>query len=125
MVSDVRYARMRLRLASFRRLVTLALPCWLLGGPLASTLQSVAVCPHHDAMPSPMGHGAGTQAPCWCPDMSGAAAVELPTLPAATPEPTGPTISLPVVAIALPLQSLPLPESPSFPPTPPPPNAGT
>jgi hypothetical protein len=114
---------MRLRVHSFRRLVPLALPCWLLGGPLAATLQSVAACPHHDTMPSTMGHGAGTQAPCWCPNMSGAAAVEVPTLPAVTPEPSGPILNLPVIAVLLPLQSLTLPESPSFPPTPPPPNA--
>jgi hypothetical protein len=114
---------MQLRLRSFRRLIPLALPCWLLGGPLASTLQSVAACPHHDTMPSSMGHGAGTQAPCWCSNMSGAAAVEVPTLLAATLEPTGPAIGLPIVTVELPLKSLALPESPSFPPTPPPPNA--
>src|SRR5262245_14794691 len=66
---------MRLHVRSFRRLVTLALPCWLVGGPLAGTLQSVAACPHHDTMPSPMEHDAGSRAPCWCPNMSGAALV--------------------------------------------------
>ncbi len=114
---------MRLRLRSFRRLVPLALPCWLLGGPLASTLQSVAVCPHHEAMPPSMGHGAGTQAPCWCAGMSGAAVIKVPTLPATAPTSSGPISSLPVIAVDLPLQSLALPDSPSFPPTPPPPNA--
>jgi len=114
---------MRLRLRSFRRLVPLALPCWLLGGPLASTLQSVAACPHHDTMPSSMVHGAGTQAPCWCPDMSGAAAVELPTLPAATPGQTVLGIPDPSVTAVSHPQSVALPASPSFAPTPPPPNA--
>ncbi|HET9707444.1 MAG TPA: hypothetical protein VFP39_03980 [Gemmatimonadales bacterium] len=114
---------MRLRLRAFRRLVTLALPGWLLGGPLASTLQSMAACPHHDAMPASMDHGAGTQAPCWCAGMSGATAVEVPTLPAATPESTGPILSLSIVFVSLQRQSPMLPESPSFPPTPPPPNA--
>ncbi len=117
------YSPMRFRLRSFRRLVPLALPCWLLGGPLATTLHSVAACPHHDAMPSSMDHGSGTKAPCWCADMSGAAALEVPTLSAAEPESAAPITSHPVVAVALPLQSLALPDSPSFPPAPPPPNA--
>ena len=116
---------MRLHVRSFRRLVTLALPCWLVGGPLAGTLQSVAACPHHDTMPSPMEHDAGSTAPCWCPNMSGAALAAVPTLPAANPEPTGPTTGLLIIAVDPQLQSLAVPDSPSFPPTPPPPNART
>ena len=124
-VRDVHYAEMRLRLRAFRRLVPLALPCWLLGGPFAATLQSVAACPHHDAMPSSMDHGAGSRAPCWCAGMSGAVTIEVPTLPAASLESGTLITGVAAVAIVLDLQSLTPPESPSFPPTPPPPNAGT
>ena len=109
---------MPMRLRSFRRLVTLALPCWLLGGPLASTLQSVAACPHQGAMH----HDTGSQAPCWCSDMSGVAAIETPNIPAALPEPAE---RLDVVlwfqTLSAPRSRL-VPSSPAFPPTPPPPN---
>lgn len=113
---------MPLRLRSFRRLVVFALPCWLLGGPLATTLQSIAACPHHDMMPSSMQHGSGSQAPCWCPDMSGAAAAELPTVAPATLEHiTALTPLRAVTAVPRP-SAVSLPPSPSFAPTPPPPN---
>ena len=113
---------MRLRIRSFRRLVTLALPCWLLGGPLAATLQSVAVCPHHDAMPSSMHQGAGSTAPCWCPNMAGSATAQVPTLPAA-PEHAASGFTVPTVTEIIRPQAVTLPSSPSFAPSPPPPNA--
>jgi hypothetical protein len=113
---------MRLRLRTFRRLVVVALPCWMLGGPLAATLQSVAACPH-DAMPSSMHHGQGSEAPCWCPDMAGAGAIELPTLPASTTEPAVTITAAAAVTRVTRPESIALPPSPSFAPTPPPPNS--
>ena len=113
---------MRLRIRSFRRLVILALPCWLVGGPLAATLQGLASCPHDQAMRGPMHHNGGSEAPCWCPDMGGPGAVELPTVPAASPEPATMLATAPIWTEAAAVGSIPLPTSPSFAPTPPPPN---
>ena len=51
--------------------------------------------------------------------------VAVSTLPAATPESTGPITDLQIIAVDSQIPSLALPDSPSFPPTPPPPNART
>jgi len=55
--------------------------------------------------------------------MAGTATAELPTLPASTPEHAVADFAVPIVSDMIAPQSITLPSSPSFAPTPPPPNS--
>ena len=104
-----------------RPLFALAVSGWLVAAPPASFTVGALVC-RHQAMHRGMQHGAPTDAPCWCADMTGGAlgvsdappllpaeSVPLPGEPVATPAP-----QLPGDGTASP--------SPSYAPSPPPPN---
>lgn len=112
---------MRSALRSGRRLFALTFACWVMAAPLTSFALDAALC-RHRAMHQDMAPRDSSGAPCWCSDMAGNAtliAAERPSLPAdlillpAGPPPGG--------AITLPLTGSP-PASPSYAPTPPPPN---
>lgn len=113
---------MRFALRSGRRLFALGFSCWVMAVPLTSFTRDAALC-RHRAMHQGMRPGDPSHAPCWCSDMTGNAtpiAAEMASLPAdLILMPAGP---VPGLAIALPLAAS-LPASPSFAPTPPPPNA--
>jgi hypothetical protein len=113
---------MRSALRSGRRLFALTFACWVMAVPLTSFARDAALC-RHRAMHQDMSSRDSSGAPCWCSDMAGDAtlfAAETPSLPAdlillpAAPLFTGP--------VALPLTGSP-PASPTYAPTPPPPNA--
>ncbi len=102
-------------------LFTLAAVCWLVAGPGGATLQGTLACRHHATHQSHPGHGtAPTDGPCFCGEMIGSADLALSAaVPAPLPE--APAIVMPEqVPIDRPL--FPLPPSPSFNPTTPPPN---
>jgi hypothetical protein len=103
-----------------KRLAVLALPCVLFAGSLSNVLGSQA-CPHvatHHAVR----HGAPTDGPCWCDEMTGAGFPLQPIVDALPPVTTPP--AAPVHQAGTPEhQGVPVPESPSLAPTPPPPNA--
>jgi hypothetical protein len=112
---------MRFGLRLIRRGAVLALPCWIVAAPVVVSAQHAAEC-RHLAMHQTMHRGGPEQAPCWCDDMAGTTAVFAPEAPA-----------LPAIQIVLPDHatpgSAPLPSrtdsppaSPSYAPTPPPPN---
>jgi hypothetical protein len=93
-----------------------------MGVPLASFALDASLC-RHRAMHQDMSPGTPSDAPCWCSDMTGNAtliAAETPSLPAELI--LLPAGSLPSWSIGLPLTGS-LPASPSYAPTPPPPNA--
>jgi hypothetical protein len=101
-------------------LFSFAALCWLAAGPGGVTVQALAAC-RHDAMhQSHPGHGGAPAGPCFCDEMTGGSDLAVST---AVPTPPGPS---PDVAGAerVPLLSarFPLPPSPVFAPTPPPPN---
>ena len=114
---------MRFGSRPFRRLVVLALPCWLAGGPLAGVVRSLALCQHHEVVHHHQGHGAPSpDAPCYCDQMTGGlhtalAATEAFPAPATTVVP-----ALDVRTIAVHVTNASLPPSCSRVPTPPPPN---
>ena len=104
-----------------RRLFALTFACWVMAAPLTSFALDAALC-RHRAMHQDMSSGDSSGAPCWCDDMAGHTtliATETPSLPAdrillpAGPRPAG--------SITLPLTGSP-PASPSYAPSPPPPN---
>jgi hypothetical protein len=103
-----------------RRCIALALPCWIVAAPVATFAQNAAAC-RHQAMHQGMHHGTPSRAPCWCGDMTGntaSLATEAPALPAHwSVVPDAVALTAP---IALPSDAMPI--SPSFAPTPPPPN---
>ena len=113
---------MRFALRSARRLFALTFSCWVMAVPLTSFARDAALC-RHRAMHQDMSPGDPSGAPCWCSDMTGndaLIAAETPSLPADL-------ILLPASplsgrAITLTLTGSP-PASPSYTPTPPPPNA--
>lgn len=113
---------MRFALRSARRLFALAFSCWVMAVPLTSFARDAALC-RHRAMHQNMSPGDPSGAPCWCSDMTGNAtpiAAETPSLPAdLILLAAGP---LSARSIAHPLAGSP-PASPSYAPTPPPPNA--
>lgn len=112
---------MRLGLRLIRRCTVLALPCWIVAAPVAVFAQNAAAC-RHNAMHQGMHAGGPSDAPCWCDDMSGSTpllAPEAPGLPSIrTPLPCG---TAPAAAPVT-LRSDSPPASPSYAPTPPPPN---
>jgi hypothetical protein len=104
-----------------RRCIALALPCWIVAAPVATFAQNAAAC-RHQAMHQGMHHGMPGHAPCWCGDMTGNAALlasDAPALPSDwTVLPSG---AAPLgTVITLPSDAPPI--SPSYAPTPPPPN---
>lgn len=113
---------MRLTVRSGRRLFALAFACWVMAVPLTSFARDAALC-RHRAMHQDMSPRDSSGAPCWCSDMAGNAtpiAAETPSLPAdLVVMPAGPRSA---GSIALPRAGSP-PTSPSYAPTPPPPNA--
>lgn len=112
---------MRLGMAIVPRLVRLALACWLVAAPVTVFAQNAAAC-RHLAMHQGM-HGSGpSKTPCWCGDMTGNTTLLVPEAPA-----------LPSIGAAIPCHTPPVnawlaprsdspPASPSYAPTPPPPN---
>ena len=99
----------------------LAALCWLAVGPGGATLQGVLACRHHAMHQSHQGHGkAPADGPCFCGEMTGSADLALSAaLPA--PLPAAAATALPERTLIYPCL-FPLPPSPSFSPTPPPPN---
>jgi len=102
-------------------LFTLAAACWLAAGPGGATLQAVLACRHHALHQSHPGHtGAPKDGPCFCGQMTGSADLAL-SVAVPAPLPASPAIALPGQVPMYP-PVFPLPPSPSFSPTPPPPN---
>lgn len=112
---------MRSVLRSGRRLFGLAFACWVMAAPLTSFARDAALC-RHRAMHQGMAAGDPSGAPCWCSDMAGNAA------PIAAE-----TLCLPADLILIsvgagsetaiaPSGAGSPPASPSYAPTPPPPN---
>ena len=103
---------------------TLAAACWLAAGPGGLTVREVLVCRHHavhhraGAHPSSPANG-----PCFCHQMTGGLDVAVST---AVPTPLVPQLAiLPAVVRPVPPSLFPLPSSPFYSPTPPPPDALT
>jgi len=102
-------------------LFTLAAACWLAAGPGGATLQGVLACRHHAVHQSHPGHGAApADGPCFCGEMTGSADLAL-SVAVPAPLPASPAIATPEQILVYP-SLFPLPPSPSFSPTPPPPN---
>jgi len=102
-------------------LFAFAAACWLAAGPGGATLQGVLACRHHAMHQPHQGHGkAPADGPCFCGAMTGSADLALSAaLPA--PLPAAAASALPERTLIYPCR-FPLPPSPSFSPTPPPPN---
>jgi hypothetical protein len=101
-------------------LFTLAAACWLAAGPAGGTVRELLVCRHHAAH-----HMAGQHpttppdGPCFCDQMTGGLDLAVST---AVPTPLGhDVVILPPVADLPRAVPFPIPHSPSFAPTPPPP----
>ena len=102
-------------------LFTLAAACWLAAGPGGATLQGALACRHHATHQSHPNHGgAPADGPCFCGEMTGSADLAL-SVAVPAPLPASPAITLPEQMLVYP-SHFPLPPSPSFSPTPPPPN---
>jgi hypothetical protein len=104
-------------------LFTIAAACWLAAGPGGVTLQALLACRHHamhQAHPGHNGGGAPTDGPCFCDEMTGGSDLAVSTAVPAPP------VSLPILStpseMATSPSLFPLPPSPFFTPTPPPPN---
>src|SRR6266850_754036 len=102
-------------------LFTLAAACWLAAGPGGSTTRALLACHHYAAHHAAGGHHTlPSDGPCFCDDMTGGLDLAVST---AVP---APRLALPAVAapprVALDPSLFPLPPSPLFSPTPPPPN---
>lgn len=109
---------MRHQLPVLKCLSVLALAGLLTAGSLGSVLASQAC--RHMARHHAMAPGA-TDGPCWCDQMTGGGMSLQPVVEAIPPAP--PLVASPVQRVVV-VVSLPvlLPDSPTFPPTPPPPN---
>ena len=102
-------------------LFTLAAACWLAAGPGGATLQGTLACRHHATHQSHPSHGgAPTDGPCFCGEMTGSADLAL-SVAVPAPLPASPAIAVPEQTLVDP-SLFPLPPSPAFSPTPPPPN---
>jgi hypothetical protein len=114
---------MRFGFRLVRRLIVLALPCWLAAGPLAVVVRSLVLCRHHEVVHHHQGHGAPQpDAPCYCDQMTGGLHTAL-AAPEAVPAP--PMTALPALDVrssAVYAAHDPLPPSHSRAPTSPPPN---
>jgi hypothetical protein len=108
-------------LRSARRLIAFAFACWAIAAPLTSYARNSLLC-RHQAMHQGMQHGTRSSAPCWCNDMTGSGPLiltETASLPAdliRMPDNPAPRLTIVAPPIASP------PPSPSYAPTPPPPN---
>ncbi len=111
-----------MRRASTPFLFALAAVCWLAAGPGGGTLQALLACRHHMLHQSHPGHHPAPPAgPCFCGEMTGGFDLAVsPAIP--VPLASGPAIVTAVRAVVYPSR-FPVPPSPAFPPTPPPPNA--
>ena len=111
-----------MRSAARSILFTLAAACWLAAGPGGLTVREVLVCRHHAAHHTAGHHPASpADGPCYCDQMAGA--LDLAVSPA-VPTPLVPQLAiLPPVAEWSPASRIPFPASPTYSPTPPPPNA--
>jgi len=111
---------MRHTLPFVKRLIVLVLPCCFAAGSLGSEMAFQA-CRHAAMHHSMRHHGGPGGGPCWCDDMTGGGTPLIPTVEAVSPATTA--VILPVCNAVAPVFQAPLtPESPSFAPTPPPPN---
>jgi hypothetical protein len=101
-------------------LFTLAATCWLAAGPGSGTVREWLAC-RHNAVHHMAGHHATspTDGPCFCDQMTGGLDLAVST---AVPTPPVPGLTL-VAPAAVPAgpSVFPLPSSPAFTPTPPPP----
>ena len=107
-------------------LFTLAATCWLAAGPGGATTRALLACRHHATHHAAGGGGGGhhtlpSDGPCFCGEMTGSADLAL-SVAVAAPLPASPAIALPEQVLVYP-SLFPLPPSPSFTPTPPPPNS--
>ena len=109
---------MRPHLPHLTRLTVLALAGVLAGGSLGSVLASQAC--RHMAAHQAMQHGAA-DGPCWCDQMTGGGLSVQPVVEALPPATTAVTSLVHYVVVAS-TSAVPVPDSPSFAPTPPPPN---
>jgi hypothetical protein len=102
-------------------LFTLAAACWVAAGPAGVTVREVLLC-HHAAHHMGEQHPATPpQGPCFCDQMTGGLDVAVST---AVPTPPVPAVTLrPSVVVAPPASPCSSPPSPTYSPTPPPPNA--
>jgi len=102
-----------------QRLFVLALPLYVAAGSFGSTL-ALQAC-RHMAMHHATYHGGPAGAPCWCDEMTGGGLTLQPVAEAVPPVTTIMTASAPRM-IAPAMHVVRIPESPSYAPTPPPPN---
>jgi len=102
-------------------LFTLAAACWLAAGPGGATTRALLACYDHATHHAAGGHHAiPSDGPCFCGEMAGSADLAL-SVAVPTPLPASSAIATPEQVLAY--RSLfPLPPSPSFSPTTPPPN---
>ncbi|PYO98433.1 MAG: hypothetical protein DMD60_04240 [Gemmatimonadetes bacterium] len=108
---------------STRRLIlfTLAAACWLAAGPGGATTRALLACRHHAAHHAAGGHHTlPSDGPCFCGEMTGSADLAL-SVAVPAPLPASSAIAMPEQVLADP-SLFPLPPSPSFSPTTPPPN---
>jgi hypothetical protein len=110
---------MRHQLPLLKRLTVLGLAGLLTAGALGSVLASQAC--RHMAMHHVLHHGVPTGRSCWCHEMTGGVARVQPAVEALPPATT--VLAPPASGVVTTVFYVRLiPESPSFPPTPPPPN---
>lgn len=107
-------------------LFTLAAACWLAAGPGGATTRALLACRHHATHHAAGGGGGGhhtlpSDGPCFCGEMTGSADLAL-SVAVPAPLTESPAIALPEQLLVY-LSLFPLPPSPSFTPTPPPPNS--
>jgi hypothetical protein len=111
---------MRHTLPFVKRLIVLVLPCCFAAGSLGSEMAFQA-CRHAAMHHSMRHHGGPGGGPCWCDDMTGGGVTLQPVveaLPSATI-----VVSSSIQEVVAPIDLIVLiPDSPSFAPTPPPPN---
>lgn len=102
--------------------LTLAAACWLAAGPGFVGLEAALLCHHHyGAMGQHHGHAMPSDGPCFCDQMIGALDTAAPDVLANAPVPAAITVERFVPEA--PVSRFPIPDSPSFSPETPPPNA--
>jgi len=99
---------------------TLAALCWLGAGPGGATVRELLACRHHAMHHLTSQHASSpSDGPCFCDQMTGGLDLAVST---AVPTPDVPQVaSLPPVIDPVHPSLFPLPSSPAFTPTPPPP----
>ena len=102
-------------------LFSFAALCWLAAGPGGVTVQALAACRHHAMHQSHAGHGgAPSDGPCFCDEMTGGSDLAVSTAMPTPPAPSAVVAGAERVAVFP--SRFPIPPSPVFAPTPPPPN---